>query len=180
MCASSVATQRLGVYCSLVRQFRTIWKSCTVFLIGLPLASFSVHPKRECCHTSWLYIVILSVTDIIFISLFRLCVRFLNKYASPIEEGRQKNASAWEVKKAAEMNQKLQQLLQPYFLQRLKSSEFSDKLPTKKELVVFVSLSDKQRRLYQKCKSWICIFAQSAHKWVSDKASSSLHNIVQI
>ncbi|KAL3765216.1 hypothetical protein ACHAWO_009293 [Cyclotella atomus] len=74
---------------------------------------------------------------------------FLNKYATPIEEGRQKNASAWEVKKAAEMNKSLQQLLQPYFLQRLKSSEFQDKLPTKKELVVFVALSKKQRSLYQ-------------------------------
>lgn len=50
------------------------------------------------------------------------------------------------------MNQTLQKLLQPYFLQRLKSSEFQDQLPTKKELVVFVALSKKQRSLYQKCK----------------------------
>jgi hypothetical protein len=50
------------------------------------------------------------------------------------------------------MNKSLQQLLQPYFLQRLKSSEFQGKLPTKKELVVFVALSKKQRSLYQQCK----------------------------
>lgn len=50
------------------------------------------------------------------------------------------------------MNKNLQEVLQPYFLQRLKSSEFQDELPTKRELVVFVSLTKKQRNLYQKCK----------------------------
>ncbi|KAL7519882.1 hypothetical protein ACHAWX_004636 [Stephanocyclus meneghinianus] len=75
---------------------------------------------------------------------------FLNKYAIPIEDGRQKNASAWEIKKASEVNKSLQQLLQPYFLQRLKSTEFQNSLPTKKELVVFVSLSQNQRKLYEK------------------------------
>lgn len=74
---------------------------------------------------------------------------FLNKYGLPIEEGRQKNASEWTVKKASEMNEKLQTLLKPYFLQRLKKTEFQDKLPGKKELVVFTHLSDKQRALYE-------------------------------
>lgn len=74
---------------------------------------------------------------------------FLNKYGVPIEEGRQKNASEWTVKKASEMNEKLQTLLKPYFLQRLKKTEFQDKLPGKKELVVFTHLSDKQRSLYE-------------------------------
>ncbi|KAL7455027.1 hypothetical protein ACHAWC_008543 [Mediolabrus comicus] len=74
---------------------------------------------------------------------------FLNKYGLPIEEGRQKNASQWTVKKAAEMNGKLQTLLKPYFLQRLKKTEFQDKLPGKKELVVFTHLSAKQRLLYE-------------------------------
>ena len=74
---------------------------------------------------------------------------FLNKYGSPIEEGRQKNASEWTVKKASEMNEKLQVRLKPYFLQRLKKTEFQDKLPEKKELVVFTHLSAKQRLLYE-------------------------------
>eukprot|EP00984_Skeletonema_dohrnii_P028130 scaffold17962_cov112-Skeletonema_dohrnii-CCMP3373.AAC.1 len=74
---------------------------------------------------------------------------FLNKYGLPIEEGRQKNASEWTVKKASEMNEKLQNVLKPYFLQRLKKTEFQDKLPGKKELVVFTHLSAKQRLLYE-------------------------------
>jgi len=74
---------------------------------------------------------------------------FLNKYGLPIEEGRQKNASQWTIKKASEMNDKLQNVLKPYFLQRLKKTEFQDKLPCKKELVVFTHLSAKQRLLYE-------------------------------
>jgi SNF2 family DNA or RNA helicase len=73
---------------------------------------------------------------------------FLNRYGHPIEEGRQRNASEWTVKKAAEMNTELQKLLQPYFLQRLKKTEFEGTLPGKKELVVFTRLSAKQRRMY--------------------------------
>ena len=74
---------------------------------------------------------------------------FLNKYGHPIEEGRQRNASQWTVKKANEMNTKLKKVLEPYFLQRLKSTTFGDKLPQKKELVVFTQLSAKQRRMYE-------------------------------
>lgn len=74
---------------------------------------------------------------------------FLNKYGDPIEDGRQRNASDWTIKKAAEMNAKLKKTLAPYFLQRLKKTTFEDKLPEKKELVVFTQLSAKQRRMYE-------------------------------
>ena len=74
---------------------------------------------------------------------------FLNKYGDIIEEGRQRNASEWTVKKAAEMNVELKKTLTPYFLQRLKKTEFEDMLPGKKELVVFTNLSAKQRRMYE-------------------------------
>ena len=74
---------------------------------------------------------------------------FLNQYGDPIEDGRQRNASAWAIKKAAEMNVKLQKVIQPYFLQRLKETEFEDTMPKKKELVVFTRLSAKQRRMYE-------------------------------
>ena len=75
---------------------------------------------------------------------------FLNKYGTIIEEGRQRNASDWTIKKASEMNIKLKKVLQPYFLQRLKKTTFDDELPDKKELVVFTQLSSKQRRMYEK------------------------------
>lgn len=74
---------------------------------------------------------------------------FLNTYGDPIEQGRQRNASEWTVRKAAEMNVKLKKVLQPYFLQRLKKTTFDDKMPEKKELVVFTKLSAKQRKMYE-------------------------------
>ena len=74
---------------------------------------------------------------------------FMKQFGSIIEEGRQRNASDWTVKKAGEMNIKLTKLLQPYFLQRLKETAFDNKLPEKKELVVFTQLSAKQRRMYE-------------------------------
>jgi SNF2 family DNA or RNA helicase len=74
---------------------------------------------------------------------------FLNRYGDPIEEGRQRNASEWAVKKAAEMNAELQKKLHPYFLQRLKKTEFENTMPKKKELVVFTRLSAKQRHMYE-------------------------------
>ena len=40
-------------------------------------------------------------------------------------------------------------MLQPYFLQRLKKTEFAGTMPEKKELVVFTRLSAKQRRMYE-------------------------------
>ena len=74
---------------------------------------------------------------------------FLNKYGDPIEEGRQRNASQWTINKAAEMNAQLKEVLQPYFLQRLKKTTFDDEMPEKKELVVFTQLSAKQRHMYE-------------------------------
>lgn len=74
---------------------------------------------------------------------------FLNQYGNIIEEGRQRNASDWTIKKSTEMNVKLKKILQPYFLQRLKSTTFDDEMPEKKELVVFTQLSAKQRRMYE-------------------------------
>ena len=75
---------------------------------------------------------------------------FLNQFGDPIEEGRQRNASAWTIKKADEMNTKLKKVLQPYFLQRLKKTTFEDTMPQKNELVVFTQLSSKQRQMYEK------------------------------
>jgi len=39
--------------------------------------------------------------------------------------------------------------IQPHFLQRLKKTTFKNKLPTKKELVVWTHLSSKQRSMYE-------------------------------
>jgi len=76
--------------------------------------------------------------------------RFQNSYGDPIEAGRMKNASEWTIRTAEKANKELQAKLRPHFLQRLKSSEFKDMLPTKRELVVFTHLSEKQRTMYDR------------------------------
>jgi len=79
--------------------------------------------------------------------MVRFC-RFMNQYAAPIEEGRNKNASFHTLRLATKANKEVQAKLRPHFLQRMKNSEFKHCLPVKKELVVWTHLSDVQRRLY--------------------------------
>lgn len=80
--------------------------------------------------------------------LFGAQKRFLNQFAIPIEEGRMKNASFHTLRIASKANKELQERLRPHFLQRMKNKEFKDCLPVKKELVVWLHLSDAQRKLY--------------------------------
>jgi Superfamily II DNA/RNA helicases, SNF2 family len=74
--------------------------------------------------------------------------RYLNQFAIPIEEGRNKNATFHTLKIASKANDELQAKLRPHFLQRMKNTEFKNCLPVKKELVVWLHLSDLQRKLY--------------------------------
>ena len=74
---------------------------------------------------------------------------FLNEYAKPIENGRNKDASEWTLNTAEKANKKLQLVLQPHLLQRLKAVELKDVLTKKKELVVWIHLSESQRKLYE-------------------------------
>ncbi len=73
---------------------------------------------------------------------------FLNKYAIPIQDGRNKSASSHALRLASKANRELQEKLKPHFLQRMKSTTFKECLPVKKELVVWLHLSDLQRQLY--------------------------------
>lgn len=74
---------------------------------------------------------------------------FNNRFAQPIEAGRHKNASDGTIAIATKANEELQSRLRPHFLQRLKSVEFKDELPSKREIVVWTHLSEKQRQLYE-------------------------------
>jgi DNA excision repair protein ERCC-6 len=65
-------------------------------------------------------------------------------------QGRNKSASEWELKTAEKANQRLQHILRPHFLQRMKNEEFSKCLPEKKDYVVWTHLSDTQRYLYER------------------------------
>lgn len=62
---------------------------------------------------------------------------------------RNRNASEWTLKTAEKANKKLQLLIKPHFLQRLKSKELKHVLPQKKEFVVWTHLSDMQRQFYE-------------------------------
>uniref|UniRef100_A0A7S4JE07 Uncharacterized protein n=1 Tax=Odontella aurita TaxID=265563 RepID=A0A7S4JE07_9STRA len=81
--------------------------------------------------------------------LLRKLQYFNNRFAQPIEAGRHKNASDSTISIASKANTELQELLRPHFLQRLKSVEFKDELPSKREIVVWTHLSKKQRQLYE-------------------------------
>ena len=62
---------------------------------------------------------------------------------------RNKNASEWGLRIAEKANKKLQTLLRSHFLQRMKTDVLADCLPTKRELVVWTHLSERQRTLYE-------------------------------
>jgi hypothetical protein len=73
---------------------------------------------------------------------------FKEEFSKPIEKARDKKATAWEVQKGQHMNEQLQKLLRPYFLQRLKVDYLLDQLPPKQEVVVWTDLSADQRQRY--------------------------------
>jgi SNF2 family DNA or RNA helicase len=73
---------------------------------------------------------------------------FKGKFSKPIEKARDKKATSWEVQKGQQMNEQLQKLLRPYFLQRLKVDYLMDQLPPKQEMVVWTDLSADQRDRY--------------------------------
>ena len=75
---------------------------------------------------------------------------FMNTYAIPIEEGRNKMASDHTLRLAFKANEALKEKLKPHFLQRMKNQEFKSCLPDKVELVIWLRLSELQRQLYEK------------------------------
>jgi SNF2 family DNA or RNA helicase len=76
--------------------------------------------------------------------------RFVNRFAKPIEEARDKDASSYTMRMGEKANLELQKFLRPYFLQRLKIDFLADKLPSKRDFVVWTHLSRKQRSMYEK------------------------------
>jgi len=75
--------------------------------------------------------------------------RFQERYERPIEDGRDRTASEWTIKTAEKANTKLQELLRPYFLQRMKRDVFQSILPPKSDLIVWTHMSEKQRSMYE-------------------------------
>lgn len=74
--------------------------------------------------------------------------RFTNSFAKPIEDARNFDASSHEIRIGEKANKELQEKLRPYFLQRSKIDFLADKLPTKRDHVIWVGLSSEQRSIY--------------------------------
>ena len=73
---------------------------------------------------------------------------FQKKYGKPIEAARSVDVDEYMVQLGEKAMQELQQLIQPYFLQRMKSEYLSEALPPKYEYVLWTNLSPLQRRMY--------------------------------
>lgn len=79
------------------------------------------------------------------------CIKdFNSQFGKPIENARDKNASAGMIQIGQRVNKELQELIKPFFLQRTKEEYLRDKLPPKIETVVFTHLSQEQRNRYAK------------------------------
>jgi hypothetical protein len=74
----------------------------------------------------------------------------VNRFSKPIEAARDKDATGHTMRIGEKANEELQQLLRPYFLQRLKIDFLADKLPTKSDFVVWTHISSQQRSMYEK------------------------------
>ena len=73
---------------------------------------------------------------------------FKNTYGKPIEAARSADAEDYEVQRGESAMKELQGLVQPYFLQRMKSEYLSEALPRKHEFVLWTTLSPLQREMY--------------------------------
>jgi hypothetical protein len=84
-----------------------------------------------------------------FNCLLKLYYRFRERFAKPIEAARHKDACDSDISHGERASKELQEMLRPFFLQRLKIDFLRDRLPIKRELVIWTHLSAKQRNLYQ-------------------------------
>lgn len=73
---------------------------------------------------------------------------FTQYFARHIEEARDRLATVGTIELGQRKNKELQELIRPYFLQRLKIDFLKDKLPEKHDVVVWTHLSEEQRQRY--------------------------------
>ena len=78
-----------------------------------------------------------------------LLFRFKIRYSIPIEDARTIDATRHQMEIGEKATTELQDKLRPYFLQRLKKDYLADKLPEKKDYVVWTNLSKRQRAMYE-------------------------------
>lgn len=71
-------------------------------------------------------------------------------YATPIKKARKKTASKEELLKGKEKTKELLNVLNEYYLRRDKATVLKDKLPNKRDIVVFCKLGKAQKEIYEK------------------------------
>jgi DNA excision repair protein ERCC-6-like len=74
---------------------------------------------------------------------------FTKMVADPIAKGQHPKATEFQVRVANESRDILQRITRPILLQRTKREQSQIKLPEKKELVLWISLSSEQRAIYE-------------------------------
>lgn len=103
-----------------------------------------------------------SVFDFVQPKIFGSFNKFTRDYAEPIEKGLLKDASARDKAKAQELSNKLRKMYESHFLRRTKNQIFTvvsaellgrplknNELPLKTDLVVWLPLSDIQKKIYK-------------------------------
>ena len=103
-----------------------------------------------------------SVFDFVQPKIFGSFHAFTRDFAEPIEKGMLKDASAREKQRAQELSDRLRKMYERHFLRRTKNQIFSvvsaellgrplraDELPLKTDLVVWLPLSETQKKIYK-------------------------------
>ncbi|CAI2378419.1 unnamed protein product [Moneuplotes crassus] len=103
-----------------------------------------------------------SVFDCVQPGIFDSFQKFTKEYATPIEEGLTKDSTTVKKTKSKKLSEKLRAQYKPHFLRRTKKQIFTmrsvdltgealkdNELPLKTDLVIWVKLSESQKKLYQ-------------------------------
>lgn len=103
-----------------------------------------------------------SVFDFVQPKIFGSFNNFIRDYADPIEKGMLKDATAREKQRAQDLSDKLRKMYEKHFLRRTKNQIFSvisaemagrplksNELPLKTDLVVWLPLSEIQKKIYK-------------------------------
>ena len=93
---------------------------------------------------------------------------FKNDFANVIDRARNPRASDRERVEGERVNNSLQRSIRPFIIAREKESIFKDVLPPKRELVIWVELSQEQRRMYKEY-----VMSRDVIDLVENKVSSS-------
>ena len=113
-------------------------------------AKISFDLKTDVLNFTCFYISRWSIFDFVFPGRLGTLPAFETEFAVPIKRGGYSNASPMQVQLAYRCAVLLKDLINPYLLRRLKKNiKEVQRMPGKKEQVLFCRLSDQQRSMYE-------------------------------